>query len=124
MSPEPVYGPDGARVNTREKRAMEKLAAARFECLRAIKKLCPSFAFPESYVTPPVTRKIFIPVAKHPGYNFFGLIIGPRGNTQKQMQSEFGVKIVIRGRGSQRQSRFETTPRAPPSARRSRCTCW
>jgi hypothetical protein len=28
VSPEPVYGPDGARVNTREKRAMEKLAAS------------------------------------------------------------------------------------------------
>ena len=30
VSPEPVYGPDGARVNTREKRAIEKRAAARF----------------------------------------------------------------------------------------------
>ena len=109
VSPEPVYGPDGARVNTREKRAMEKLAAKRAECLRAIKKLCPSFTFPESYVTPPVTRKIFIPLAKHPGYNFFGLIIGPRGNTQKQMQRDFGVRIVIRGRGSEKKASLGAT---------------
>lgn len=109
VSPEPVYGPDGARVNTREKREVEKLAAARAECMRLIKKLCPSFAFPESYAPPPVTRKIFIPVAKHPGYNFFGLIIGPRGNTQKQMQRDFGVRIVIRGRGSEKKASLGAT---------------
>lgn len=34
------------------------------------------------------------------GFNFFGLIIGPRGNTQKRMQQETNTKIAIRGRGS------------------------
>ena len=34
------------------------------------------------------------------GFNFFGLIIGPRGNTQKRMQAETNTKIAIRGRGS------------------------
>jgi splicing factor 1 len=29
-----------------------------------------------------------------------GLIIGPRGNTQKRMQRETNCKIAIRGRGS------------------------
>lgn len=29
-----------------------------------------------------------------------GLIIGPRGNTQKRMQQETGCKIAVRGRGS------------------------
>lgn len=41
-----------------------------------------------------------IPVAEYPGYNFFGLIIGPRGNTQKRMQRETNTKIAIRGKGS------------------------
>ena len=108
-SPEPVYGPNGARVNTRERRETEKLVAARAATARAIKKLCPSFTFPESYAPPKVTRKIFVPVAKHPGYNFFGLIIGPRGNTQKQMQRDFGVKIVIRGRGSEKKASLGAT---------------
>ncbi len=27
-----------------------------------------------------------IPLKRYPGYNFMGLIIGPRGNTQKRMQ--------------------------------------
>ena len=44
-------------------------------------------------------KKIFIPLKDYPGYNFIGLIIGPRGNTQKRMQSETNTKIAIRGRG-------------------------
>ena len=41
-------------------------------------------------------KKIFIPYRQYPGYNFIGLIIGPRGNTQKRMQSETNCKIAIR----------------------------
>jgi splicing factor 1 len=44
--------------------------------------------------------KIYIPTKEYPGYNFFGLIIGPRGNTQKRMQRETNTKISIRGKGS------------------------
>ena len=44
-------------------------------------------------------KKIFIPQKDYPGYNFIGLIIGPRGNTQKRMQTETNTKIAIRGRG-------------------------
>jgi hypothetical protein len=32
------------------------------------------------------SNKIYIPLNEYPGYNFIGLIIGPRGNTQKRMQ--------------------------------------
>ena len=46
------------------------------------------------------SRKVFIPYKKYPGYNFIGLIIGPRGNTQKRMQQETNCRIAIRGRGS------------------------
>ena len=106
-SPEPVYGRDGTRVNTRAARAARKYEAARAEALETVARLCASsspasFRFPESYAPPRKTRKIFVPADSHPGYNFFGLIVGPRGNTQKQMQREFGVKIVIRGRGSEK----------------------
>jgi hypothetical protein len=45
-------------------------------------------------------RKIRIPIEKHPTYNFIGLIIGPRGKTQKELESKTGCKIAIRGRGS------------------------
>ena len=45
-------------------------------------------------------RKITIPQERFPEYNFIGLIIGPRGNTQKRMERETGCKISIRGKGS------------------------
>ena len=45
-------------------------------------------------------RKIYIPQKEYPSYNFIGLIIGPRGNTQKRMQKETNTKIAIRGKGS------------------------
>lgn len=51
------------------------------------------------------TRKIYIPIKKYPEYNFIGLIIGPRGITQKNMEKETGAKIAIRGRGSVKDGR-------------------
>eukprot|EP00475_Leptophrys_vorax_P026039 TRINITY_DN3648_c0_g1_i3.p1 TRINITY_DN3648_c0_g1~~TRINITY_DN3648_c0_g1_i3.p1 ORF type:complete len:241 (+),score=80.84 TRINITY_DN3648_c0_g1_i3:505-1227(+) len=45
-------------------------------------------------------KKLHIPLEKFPEYNFIGLIIGPRGNTQKRMEKETGAKIAIRGKGS------------------------
>jgi splicing factor 1 len=63
------------------------------------------------------TRKIYIPVEDFPNFNFIGvwrcaqrsftaltsglgLIIGPRGNTQKKLERETGCKVSIRGKGS------------------------
>ena len=42
------------------------------------------------------TAKLFVPVKEYPGYPFIGLILGPRGNTQKKLERETGTKIVIR----------------------------
>jgi far upstream element-binding protein len=36
----------------------------------------------------------------HPDINFLGLLIGPRGTTQKRMEADSGARILIRGRGS------------------------
>ena len=41
------------------------------------------------------------------GYNFNGLVIGPRGNTHKRMEKETGAKIVIRDKGSVKEGRFQ-----------------
>lgn len=46
------------------------------------------------------TQKVRIPIEAHPQYNFIGLIIGPRGKTQKELEAKTGCKIAIRGRGS------------------------
>ena len=45
-----------------------------------------------------VRRKIKI----HPdlSFNYIGLIIGPKGVSQKKLEEETGAKILVRGRGS------------------------
>jgi hypothetical protein len=47
----------------------------------------------------------YIPEKEHPGYNFMGLIIGPRGNTHRKLEADTGCKISIRGRGSVKEGR-------------------
>ncbi|MCO5556337.1 hypothetical protein L7F22_009885 [Adiantum nelumboides] len=45
---------------------------------------------------------------EHPGYNFIGLILGPRGNTQKRMEAETGAKITIRGKGAVKEGKIQS----------------
>ena len=46
------------------------------------------------------SEKVYIPVKEFPEINFFGLLVGPRGNSLKKMEKESGAKISIRGKGS------------------------
>ena len=65
---------------------------------------------PPADYKPPMTRvqeRVLIPQDEHPGVNFVGLLIGPRGNTLKKIEGENKCKVMIRGKGSvkvQRQS--------------------
>lgn len=52
-------------------------------------------------------NRVDIPSEKYPDINFLGLLIGPRGATQRRMQEESGARILIRGRGSSRDGRDE-----------------
>ncbi|WOG90361.1 hypothetical protein DCAR_0209605 [Daucus carota subsp. sativus] len=105
-SPEPVYDNLGIRINTREFRARERLNKERQEIIAQIIKRNPAFKPPADYRPPKLHKKLYIPMKEYPGYNFIGLIIGPRGNTQKRMEKETGAKIVIRGKGSIKEGRF------------------
>ncbi|WOG88473.1 hypothetical protein DCAR_0207708 [Daucus carota subsp. sativus] len=105
-SPEPVYDNFGVRVNTREFRARERLNKERQDIITQIIKRNPAFKPPADYRPPKLYKKLYIPMKEYPGYNFIGLIIGPRGNTQKRMEKETGAKIVIRGKGSIKEGRF------------------
>eukprot|EP01018_Ginkgo_biloba_P024932 Gb_19921 [translate_table: standard] len=106
-SPEPVYDNMGIRINTREYRARERLTRERQEIISQIIKKNPAFKPPADYRPPKLYKKLYIPVKDFPGYNFIGLIIGPRGNTQKRMEKETGAKIVIRGKGSVKEGRLQ-----------------
>lgn len=64
--------------------------------------LNPDFKPPADY-KPPATRvsdKVMIPQDEYPEINFVGLLIGPRGNTLKNIEKECNAKIMIRGKGS------------------------
>ncbi|CAK9135137.1 unnamed protein product [Ilex paraguariensis] len=106
-SPEPIYDNLGVRVNTREYRARERLNKERQEIISQILKKNPAFKPPADYRPPKLHKKLYIPMKEYPGYNFIGLIIGPRGNTQKRMERETGAKIVIRGKGSVKEGRLQ-----------------
>lgn len=98
-----VYGPDGKRKNTRAVRWRERFTHERQDVLEKIMNLNPNPHARKSISNLMVRKrikKIPIPIDKHPNYNFIGLIIGPRGKTQKELEAKTGCKIAIRGRGS------------------------
>ena len=68
--------------------------------MAAITRKQPGYRAPPELRTLRRTKKIPVPVREYPGYNFIGLINGPRGHTQQRMQQESGARITLRGRGS------------------------
>ena len=42
-----------------------------------------------------ISRRIRLP--RHDGVNYFGLLIGPSGVSQKKMEMESGCKILVKG---------------------------
>uniref|UniRef100_A0A7S3L3Q7 Branchpoint-bridging protein n=1 Tax=Amphora coffeiformis TaxID=265554 RepID=A0A7S3L3Q7_9STRA len=99
-SPPPVYGADGKRKNTRAVRWRERYTAERQDLLETIMRLRGGGRQSSQLLVRKRIKKIPIPIEKHPNYNFIGLIIGPRGKTQKELEAKTGCKIAIRGRGS------------------------
>ena len=99
-SPAPQYDSTGKCINTREVRMKAALEKRRRETIDQLLKINPLFRPPADYTRQKLNRKIYIPYRDFPSYNFIGLIIGPRGNTQKRMERETNCKIAIRGKGS------------------------
>lgn len=89
-------------MNTREYRTRKKLEEDRHRLIQESMRLNPEFKPPSDY-KPPIIRvndKVMIPQEEHPDINFVGLLIGPRGNTLKNLEKDTGAKIIIRGKGS------------------------
>ena len=125
-----VYGPDGKRQNTRAVRYKERYTTERQDLLEKILDLTNQqqggagngiaasgmngllgsnitgtnvgglVGLLQYHKPTKKSEKIHIPVEKYPNYNFIGLIIGPRGKTQKELEAKTGCKIAIRGKGS------------------------
>mmetsp|Transcript_53930 Transcript_53930/g.110325 ORF Transcript_53930/g.110325 Transcript_53930/m.110325 type:complete len:641 (+) Transcript_53930:129-2051(+) len=98
-SPPPIYGADGKRKNTRSVRWRHRYTAERHDVLEKLMSMNPATR-QSGLFKRKRTKKIRIPIEEHPQYNFIGLIIGPRGKTQKELEAKTGCKIAIRGRGS------------------------
>ncbi|XP_041362536.1 splicing factor 1-like isoform X2 [Gigantopelta aegis] len=107
-SPEPIYNNEGKRLNTREYRTRKKLEEERHRLVQEAMSLNAEYKPPPDY-KPPVIRvndKVMIPQEEHPDINFVGLLIGPRGNTLKNLEKETGAKIIIRGKGSVKEGKI------------------
>ncbi|ESO11505.1 hypothetical protein HELRODRAFT_71408 [Helobdella robusta] len=109
-SPEPIYGPDGKRTNTREIRVRKKLEEERHKLILIVMKTNPEYKPPFDYkpTNIKVSEKIVIPQEDYPLLNFVGLLIGPRGNTLKTLEKETGATIIIRGKGSVKEGKLGT----------------
>ncbi|KAE9395006.1 hypothetical protein BT96DRAFT_886007 [Gymnopus androsaceus JB14] len=103
-SPPPTYDGQGRRTNTREVRYKKKLEDERIKLVDRAMKNDPNFRPPVEYAQQKRSQrpsdKVYIPVKEFPEINFFGLLVGPRGNSLKKMEAESGAKISIRGKGS------------------------
>ena len=108
-SPEPVYDSHGLRTNTRSARLVSRWTKERADSVERLLALSPSYQPPIGYKkNSKLERKMYIPQDRFPQYNFIGLIIGPRGNTQKALEKQSGARIVIRGKGSTKEGRNKT----------------
>ncbi|XP_026380115.1 splicing factor-like protein 1 [Papaver somniferum] len=88
-------------MNSKDVKLREKLIQERQAIISRLIQKNPTFRSPPPEPKPSVFfKKLYLPVREYPGYNFFGLIIGPRGNTQKRMEKETGAKITIKGKAS------------------------
>ena len=102
-SPPPRYDGNGKRSNTRDVRMKEELMEQRGKIIEELMKINPQFQPPSDFVRTKPFKRLMIPFREFPTYNFIGLIIGPRGNTQKELEQATGCKISIRGKGSSKE---------------------
>jgi splicing factor 1 len=77
----------------------DALLAERSRIAELLAKAAPGLAAPLDLLRSKPVRRIPVPAHQLPGQSYIGLIIGPRGNTQKRMEAETGTKISIKGKG-------------------------
>lgn len=98
----PPPPPPGA-TNSKERRIHARLIEQKQEIMEELIGRNPTFDHPsDCKPRKKLFKKLYLPAKKYPYYNFVGLLIGPRGRTQKRMERETGARIQLRGRGCQR----------------------
>lgn len=111
-SPPPQYDLNGNRTNTRERRIRELLEKERDVLVELAVTTIKNYDPPVDYRRPEKTsEKLYIPAKDYPDINFVGLLIGPRGNTLRQLSEKSGAKLEIRGKGSVKDGKSITDAR-------------
>lgn len=115
-SPPPQYDAYGRRTNTVDLRYRKKLEDERIRLIDRAMKADPNFRPPMDIAIGSrrglgrPQDKVYIPVKEFPEINFFGLLVGPRGNSLKNMERQSGAKISIRGKGSVKEGKERGGP--------------
>ncbi|XP_004499705.1 KH domain-containing protein At5g56140-like [Cicer arietinum] len=60
------------------------------------------------------TIRVDIPVESYPNFNFVGRLLGPRGNSLKRVEANTECRVLIRGRGSIKDTAREEMMRGKP----------
>ena len=106
-SPDSAYDPStGQNINPREARAREKYTVEKNFIIEELLRLDNSFIAPADYKPPIKKRRIYLPEEDLQETNYIGLIIGPGGKTQKDLEKRSKCKISIRGKGANVKSRI------------------
>ncbi|KAL9332853.1 hypothetical protein ACSQ67_002463 [Phaseolus vulgaris] len=84
----------GSQINNKKTGMLE---LEKREAIGEILKLDPSYKPPRGFKPLLKEASIPLPVQEYPGCNFVGLIYGPEGDNQKQLEKETAAKIKIHG---------------------------
>jgi splicing factor 1 len=95
-SPVPTYDAHGSRNNTRVLRKREKLLARKDVVIEELVSSCATFRPPPGWRPSKKTRKLFVAEEQLRGTNLNGLLLGPRGKIQQEMEAKTGAKIALR----------------------------
>lgn len=107
-SPPPEYDPSGRRINTRKHRYRQRLEEERQALVDATLGTIPGYYPPREFRHVQrlmVTEKVYIPIHDFPSVNFIGQILGPRGQSLRDMNKQSSANIAIRGKGSVKEGR-------------------
>ena len=100
-SPEPIYDKKtGQRLNTREVRTKEKYLKEKNSLIEELILLDKSYIPPIDYKPPKKSLKIYINEQDNQKHKLVELILGNRGQIQKELEKKSGCRISIRGVGS------------------------
>ncbi|GAW21449.1 hypothetical protein ANO14919_109680 [Xylariales sp. No.14919] len=109
-SPEPQYDSSGRRSNTRHQRHRRRLEDERHSLIRTAMGTIPGYRPPPDYIPrhasgSMIKDKVYIPTKEFPEMNFIGQLLGPRGRSLAEMNTQSGANIVVRGKGSVKEGR-------------------